>query len=744
MNFLKKFINLYTQSTLILSITALCFYINNQLTNELQLISYAVMPIIILIISVLFPDSTEIKSRIIIRALFIAYAFFLGIDYLHWRYTKTLPTELGMLALIFGALFFLAECHAFAQKGIGYLISFRRTNRTSIPLPLDIEKLPSVDIYIPTYDEDPTIIFPTLIAATQINYPKQKINVYLLDDGGTTEKCNSPNINIAEGAVKRATTLKAMCLQTGARYTTRAKNENAKAGNINANLHKTNGELLAILDCDHIPTKDFLQKTVGFFLQDQKLFLLQTPHFFVNSDPLERNLSVSKDSPTENDLFHRVVQLGLDANGSSFFCGSAAVLRRSVLNEIGGISSKTITEDAETSLDAFARGYKSAYLNEALVSGLNPETFSGLIKQRIRWSQGMIQIFIFKNPWLKPKLTLSQRLLFSYFAFCWGFPLTRLIMLLAPTVTLTLSIPIVNASVTEILIRTGVTLITAGIVSQYLYGHIRWPFISNLYEVIQSTHLSKGIAKVILNPSAPSFEVTPKGEVMLEDFISSLTKPFYIFLTLNAIAIGCAISRFFNEPANQSMILLIGLWCAADTLILLCALGVTHEKKQRRVEARADIEQTVNLIISENISLQGVMINASLSGAKIHFACTFEDFSKLENIKEILIEIPERGIKIACNIHTRIHHENSCLIGVSYLLNSTREERIAVDIAFGSSEQIKKIIARRHKVQNYFHGLRNMLYFALHHGLGHLRFLISNLYQKLIRFLNLKTRRTNA
>jgi len=744
MSLLKYLTNIYTQSTLILSITAVFFYINSQLPTELQIISYAIIPFIMLVISILFPDSVELKSRIFIRTFFIAYTFFLSIDYLYWRFEETLPTELGIFTLICGVLLFLAECHSIGHNGISYLINFRRTNRKPIPLPLDVEKLPIVDIYLPTYNEDPTIVFPSLIAATQLNYPSQKLNVYLLDDGGTKEKCNSTDEIEAKEAIKRATILKAMCLQIGAKYITREFNQNAKAGNINDNLHKTNGELLIVFDCDHIPTNDFLQKTVGFFLQDPKLFLVQTPHYFTNPDPLERNLSVSIDSPSENDFFHRVVQLGLDANGSSFFCGSAGVLRRSVLDEIGGISIKTIVEDAETTIDAFARGYKSAYLNEVLVSGLNPETFSGFIQQRIRWSQGMLQIFMLKNPWLMSRLTFSQRFIFSYFPIFWGYPITRLIMIMAPFVTLTLSIPIVNASVTEILIRSGSNLITAGIVSQYFYGHIRWPFISNLYEIIQSLHLSKGIAKVVANPSAPSFEVTPKGEVMMENSVSSLTRPFYIFLTLNFIAFIAAVIRFFNEPNNQSMILLVGAWCALDMLMLLCALGVTHEKKQRRMEPRARIEQSVKLTISEKISVQGVMINASMSGAKILFPCTFDDFSNLKHIRKIEVEIPEREIKIVCDIHSIIHKENSCLIGVAYHLNSTKEERIAVDIAFGSSEQIKKIIARRHKAQSHIQGLRNIIYYALHHGLGHLRFLTANLYKKITQLLNLKNRRINA
>jgi cellulose synthase (UDP-forming) len=70
-----------------------------------------------------------------------------------------------------------------------------------------------------------------------------------------------------------------------------------------------------------------------------------------------------------------------------------------VIDEIDGIAGETITEDAETTLNALALGYTTAYFNKPLVSGLQPETFSGFLSQRVRWSQGMLQILLLKKPW---------------------------------------------------------------------------------------------------------------------------------------------------------------------------------------------------------------------------------------------------------------------------------------------------------------------------------------------------------
>jgi cellulose synthase (UDP-forming) len=83
-----------------------------------------------------------------------------------------------------------------------------------------------------------------------------------------------------------------------------------------------------MLDADHVPTVDILEKTVGSFEHDDKLFLVQTPHFFINPDPIEKqNVKIFGRMPSENEMFYSVIQHGLDFWNSSFFCGSASGAR---------------------------------------------------------------------------------------------------------------------------------------------------------------------------------------------------------------------------------------------------------------------------------------------------------------------------------------------------------------------------------------------------------------------------------
>ncbi len=164
---------------------------------------------------------------------------------------------------------------------------------------------------------------------------------------------------------------------------------------------------VAIFDCDHVPTRSFLQVTLGWFLRDPKLGMLQTPHHFYSPDPFERNLDQFRMIPNEGELFYGIVQDGNDFWNATFFCGSCAVLRRSALDEIGGIAEETVTEDAHTSLRMQMNGWNTAYINIPQAAGLATERLSAHVRQRIRWARGMIQIIRIDNPLFARGLSLA-------------------------------------------------------------------------------------------------------------------------------------------------------------------------------------------------------------------------------------------------------------------------------------------------------------------------------------------------
>jgi cellulose synthase (UDP-forming) len=661
----------------------------------------------------------SLRAQSLWRLCVIGICTFLALRYMNWRANESLPLQFGLVAMVCGLLLFLAEAYGFVNMLLGFFVNSEPFYRRSVPLPADEDGLPHVDVYIPTYNESPAVVRPTVIAATQMRYPRHKLHVFVLDDGGTDQKCGDPDPGKAEDAKQRRRELQALAERYGAGYLTRERNVHAKAGNINSALKSTQGELLLVLDCDHIPADDFLQRTVGFFLADPKLFVLQTPHNFVSPDPVERNLDTYRRSPAENELFYDVMQPGLDFWGTSFFCGSAAVLRRSVIDQLGGVSGRTITEDAETTLDALSLGYRSAYYNRPMVSGLQPETFSGFIVQRVRWGQGMLQIFLLKNPWKQPRLSIIQRVLYTNFAFYWGFAFARLVMLLAPPAYLIFGINLCDTTSGQLLAYAGPALAASMMSTQYFYGRVRWPFMSQLYEIVQSVYVLKGLVQVVRRPSAPSFKVTPKGEVLTSHFVSSLSWPFYALLALTLASAVRGIGRYADEPWNRGAILFVMFWAVLDILLLLGTLGITFERKQLRSEPRNRHEEALRLHAGEH-SLEAYSRDASASGLGLVVAQ--DEPASLSPGQIVEVEFPARGARLRAEVQAR--RPDGKTLGLRYRLDSVADERLAVAVAFGSSDQLLANNRARHGGRSIAGGLWALAQFAFTPGLAHLLHLL--------------------
>lgn len=663
------------------------------------------------------------RAQLWLRLSVIFIVTFLTFRYMNWRVNESLPMQYGLVSMVCGLLLLLAEGYGLINMLFGFFINSQPYHRQPIPLPDDRSLWPHVDVYIPTYNEDPSIIRPTVIAASQMDYPADKLHVYILDDGGTVQKCQDKDPNKAQQARTRAAELKAIAERFGAGYLTREKNLHAKSGNINSALAHTDGELLLVLDCDHIPTEDFLQNTVGLFLADPKLFVVQTPHNFISPDPLERNLDTFSQSPAENELFYDVMQPGLDAWGCSFFCGSAAILRRSVIDELGGLSGQTITEDAETTIDAMGRGYSTAYLNKAMVSGLQPETYSGFVVQRVRWGQGMLQIFLLKNPWLQPKLKFTQRLLYTNFAFYWGFASSRLILLLAPPAFLLGYINLCDATAVELISYAGPVFIASLLATQFFYGRVRWPFMSQLYEVIQSVYVTKGLLEVFRNPRSPTFKVTPKGETLSSNFVSSLSWPFYLLLAVNFAAVVWGIHRYIEEPFGQGAVAFVLFWAILDLGLILGALGVMMERRQLRVEPRVPHEESVKIYAEDNLVLHGTSVDVSAHGAAISLSEKMARKAGLMYGKTVSLHFNKSNITLQAVIeNTRLRANQQWQMGVAYKLDTISDERRAIHLAFHSSEALQQHNRQRHKGRSIIHAILIIFSFAWRHGLAHLRF----------------------
>ena len=239
----------------------------------------------------------------------------------------------------------------------------------------------SIDVFIPTCGEPLDVIERTVTAALDMELAH---TTYVLDDGDDPE-------------------VEALARNLGARYVTRTGRKGAKAGNLNHALAKTDGQLFAIFDADHVPRRDFLRRILGYF-EDASVGFVQTPQYYGNSVDNE----VARGAYQQQAIFYGPICRGKNGLSSAFCCGTNVVFRRDAIEEVGGFDEKSVVEDFVTSMRVHRRGWRSVYYPYVLAEGLGPSNLRSYFRQQFRWARGSIGALVSLEPF-KPGFTLGQR-----------------------------------------------------------------------------------------------------------------------------------------------------------------------------------------------------------------------------------------------------------------------------------------------------------------------------------------------
>jgi len=496
-----------------------------------------------------------------------------------------------------------AEAYTILIMVLGYMQTMRPLRRLPIPLPKDESEWPHVDVLIPTYNEPLSLVRYTALAAQAIDYPPDKLHVYILDDGTRQEFRN-----FAEAA--------------GVGYVTRTEHNHAKAGNINHALTTMNSPFVAIFDCDHVPTRSFLQMTLGWMLVDPLLAMMQTPHHFYSPDPFERNLLQYKTIPNEAELFYGIIQDGNDFWNATFFCGSCALLRRSALDKVGGIATETVTEDAHTSLRMQKCGFGTAYINIPQAAGLATETLAAHVGQRIRWARGMIQILRTDNPLIARGLKFTQRLCYFNAMAHFMYAVPRLVFLIAPLIYMLLGRTIIPGYWVAILAYALPHLILSSLTNSRIQGRHRHSFWNEIYEAVLAPYILAPTLLALINPKLGKFNVTNKGTTLSEtQFDRKIATPTRWLLFLNFLGVLVAPYRLFiSDPQHPGTVISNLVWIIFNMVILGVAAAVAHEQKQRRQTVRIEAKIRVSIHLPDGRRVDGMSIDMSVGGASIRLA----------------------------------------------------------------------------------------------------------------------------
>ncbi|HTZ59778.1 MAG TPA: UDP-forming cellulose synthase catalytic subunit [Acidobacteriaceae bacterium] len=486
-----------------------------------------------------------------------------------WRYLRSPWGHISPVAATLMLTLFAAEVYTFLILVLGFFQSITPLKRAPLLMPESPEDWPVVDVLIPTLNESLEVVRYTVLAAQQMDWPPEKLNVILLDDGARSD-------------------FRQFAAEAGVRYIARTDHSAAKAGNLNHALRLTNGEFVTVFDCDHIPTRSFLQISIGWFLRDHRLGMLQTPHHFYSPDPFERNLGKFRRIPNEGSLFYGIVQDANDLWNATYFCGSCATLRRTAVDQIGGIAQETVTEDAHTSLRLQKAGWNTAYINIPQAAGLATETLARHIKQRIRWARGMIQILRMDNPLWARGLTLPQRLCYFNATLHFLYALPRLIFLTAPVLYLVFGLSNVPGYWLAIIAFAAPHLAVSTIANSRIQGSKRFSFWNEIYETVLSPYILLPTIFAMLNPKSGAFNVTDKGGAQQQGYFSfKLSMPFLFLLLLNLVGLSFAIPRYLYWDRGHSGTIWINVfWAFLNVVILGVALSVCAEQRQRRHAVR--------------------------------------------------------------------------------------------------------------------------------------------------------------
>ena len=297
--------------------------------------------------------------------------------------------------------------------------------------------------------------------------------------------------------------------------------------------------------------------------------------------------------PSENEMFYSVTQRGLDKWNGSFFCGSAALLRRAALETTGGFSGITITEDCETAFELHAKGWTSVFVDKPLIAGLQPETFASFIGQRSRWCQGMFQILLLKNPAFKTRARLHPAHLL---------PVEHDVLVLPAAAAdlhvraAALHLPRhqdLRANIDEAIAYTGTYIVVNMMLQNYplrpraLAVDVRALRVRAGRVPVEGDRLGGARARASRPSTSP-----PRACRSTRTISPNWPGRSSPSSACSCCGAGVAAWRYMFEPGVTNLMLVVGLWNGFNMMIAGAALGVVAERRAPDRHPRLGIERS--------------------------------------------------------------------------------------------------------------------------------------------------------
>ena len=547
--------------------------------------------------------------RASLRTLAVLSLTLLAARYLLWRAGDTLNLS-GPVAAALSLLTLVAEILLIGSGFLQLWFSLlppapmaARVERAAAALDRRLAAslpVPWVDVFVPSCGEPLPLLERCLRGCLAIDYPAKR--VWLLDDSGRPE-------------------LRQLCERLGCTYRARRDRLHAKAGNLNAALAHSDGELVAVFDADVVPLRSFLRRTVGLF-EEGRVGFVQTPQHDMSANPVMRNLHLERWLMADEESFYRWVEPTRQSLGAVVCAGTSFVMRRRALERVGGFETGTSSEDLATGIRLAAAGYENLYLVEKLSAGLAPATVRAMARQRCRWASGTVQVLrTGASPLTLGGLNPLQRLGFLEGIAHW--------LAVLPQALLTAVIPLaISLSGVSPVRLDGAGLLQVALPFQlaqlllvrWFSSQARAALMNELYRWIFLVPLSLALLATLAGRPQP-FQVTAKsqGSGAAGGLDTRLALPLLLLLAVQLLAIGRALQAHGQGIGGFStpVLLVILGWTGLTALLLLLALRACWQRPSLGGVPWFRLEQPLRLRAADGRSWAARLSAISEEGVEI-------------------------------------------------------------------------------------------------------------------------------
>ncbi len=537
-----------------------------------------------------------------VTLLLVSLSVVISARYIYWRLTSTLVQDINS-DLIFGLGLCLAELHLWLLTITSTMQDLWPAKKKALRLPREPAGWPAVDVFILCSDQTVANIRSTATAAQALNWPKRILKIHLLDSSLRAE-------------------IKTMADAMAISYLTPAEYFHDRVSLINHAVAKTDGNLIAIIECHSNPEADLLKMTVGWFLRENNLAMLQTPGHFLAPAASARIMEIFEET------------------SRSF---SFALIRRSMLAEIGGVASEPVTTRSHTALKLQALGYSTGYLGFA--AGAEPAPESQQISVESRWPSDQ-EPFLVYRPFGDRSLLWKLRLASFQDVLSFFRPIPRLAYLLAPAACLLLDIRFIQTTAALLGAYALPHVIHAYITSQRRHQQHRFSALAEVWETLLAGHVLCMTAVTLLWTELTQRKKTWQSGIDQRRgaFDWKVALPWLILFALNLAALASGLAHLLTSRADiNEMNALFVVWSLYNVMVLAARLAVAEEGREVLLHARRQAHLPAMIRLASGRTL----------------SCTTENFPELALSLKLPSPVPiENQSRVNISIFHN-HHEFS-------------------------------------------------------------------------------------